>query len=116
MHVYSANSTRIFGIGQGLDYEQINRTLMSLRINNTSSGSSGLYQALEDTRIQLRRSTQERFSNTGTIQQAVIIFKHGSAGNDLEQSRELLRWFMDFGVQVVAIGKYGVMTAYAKLS
>ena len=107
MHVYSASSTRIFGISQGFNLAQINDILMNLRINNPSSGSSGLYQALVDTRIQLRRGIQERFSNIGTIQQAVIIFKHGRTGSDhLEPSREVLRWFMDFGVQVVAIGRH----------
>ena len=107
MHVYSASSTRIFGISQGFNLAQIDDILMNLRINNPSSGSSGLYQALVDTRIQLRRGIQERFSNIGTIQQAVIIFKHGRVGSDhLEPSRELLRWFMDFGVQIVAIGRH----------
>ena len=106
MHVYGASSTRIFGISQGFNWTQISDILMNLRINNPSSGSSGLYQALLDTRIQLRRSTQGRFNNIGKIQQAVIIFKHGRAGSDhLELSRELLRWFMDFAVQVVAIGR-----------
>ena len=72
----------------------------------TDTSTDGIIDALMDVQESLLTAIEMRLSHTATDGQVVILFSHSDIENSiLDQTKEILSWFMNAGVYVVAVSK-----------
>ena len=108
LSVYGARSKHIVGPMQDLTKNQLSDILDEFHSDVAATASlSTLSDALVDVRMRLRARIEQRMQGTRVRRQVVIVFKHGVVDDDeVQQSRDILQWFMNKGVHVLVVGQY----------
>ena len=106
LYTYSSTSEQVLPLsGTFHHYSAVHYIYENVDVRSDTS-TDGIIDALKNAQQRLLSAIEMRLSHEATDGQVVILFSHSDIENSiLDQTKEILSWFMNAGVYVVAVSK-----------